>query len=470
MAEENSRAGDPRWRLGARVADEATLGGWVDHASVLAGDPLTLYVHSTLGAVEVTAYRLGHYDGAGARALWQAPRPIPASSQPPPVVDGDRMARCRWRDGIPLETAGWPPGTYVVRLRAAGRVHFVPLTIRSPSVAGKLVLVNATATYQAYNVWGGHCLYFDRATRHFEQRALRVSMDRPGDTSGARTLLLYEIAPIAAAERLGLDLAYLTSGDLDAGAGVLDGAAGVVSLGHDEYWSLGMRAAVESARDGGTNLVFMGANVMYWRIRFADNGRTVVCYKDSGLDPKGRTRTTTAKWRDDPYAAPEHLVTGQLYEAFPVQGAFVVHDPRFFGFAGLEVRTGSSVAGLCGTEVDRAYPIAGTPETLRVVGHSPVAGSQLRTYCDLTYYSTASGAGVVAFGSMLWSVAMRGAYPRYGIPESSSRFAIAVAENVLREAAIPRLGARRPAVANLHQIRASASTRTGSGGPLGSFG
>ena len=97
MAEENSRAGDPRWRLGARVADEETLGGWVDHASVLAGDPLTLYVHSTLGAVEVTAYRLGHYDGAGARALWQAPRPIPASSQPPPVVDGDRMARCRWR-------------------------------------------------------------------------------------------------------------------------------------------------------------------------------------------------------------------------------------------------------------------------------------------------------------------------------------------------------------------------------------
>ena len=57
------------WRLGARVADEETLGGWVDHASVLAGDPLTLYVHSTLGAVEVTAYRLGHYDGAGARAL-----------------------------------------------------------------------------------------------------------------------------------------------------------------------------------------------------------------------------------------------------------------------------------------------------------------------------------------------------------------------------------------------------------------
>jgi hypothetical protein len=47
----------------------------------------------------------------------------------------------------------------------------------------------------------------------------------------------------------------------------------VISLGHDEYWSPAMRHTVEGARDAGTNLAFLGANAVYWRVRFSGDHR-----------------------------------------------------------------------------------------------------------------------------------------------------------------------------------------------------
>lgn len=467
VAEENSRPGDREWHLSPRViAPTGMLSAYASHASARAGDAVAVYVDSRLGDVVVKAHRLGHYGGQGGRTVWRSGS-LPGRPQRPPVVDADHRARYTWEPTTVLDTTGWPAGTYLLTVTSGGQSHYVPLTIRSADVTGRLVVVNATATYQAYNTFGGYSLYFDGATRHFENRARKVSFDRPGDTSGARTLLLYEIGPIQAAERLGLDLAYLTSGDLDAGTPALAGAAGVVSLGHDEYWSRGMRAAVTSARDTGTNVGFLGANAMYWRVRFEDAGRTVVCFKDGSADPLGDTAEATVKWRDGPVPEPENALVGMLYEAFPVQGPFVVRDPGFFGFAGLGARAGLSVPGLCGTEVDRAYPIAGTPPTLQVVGHSPVTGEGIgTTFSDMTYYSTPSGAGVVAVGSMLWCPALRGAYARYGITAASTAFAAAVTDNLLRELATPRLGERRPARPDLDAVGASPSTRTGSGGPV----
>ena len=71
---------------------------------------------------------------------------------------------------------------------------------------------------------------------------------------------------------------------------MLAGAHGYVSLGHDEYWTPAMRRAVSDARDAGTNLAFLGANTMYWRIRLNERAtgpaRVVVGYRDDAhLDP-----------------------------------------------------------------------------------------------------------------------------------------------------------------------------------------
>ena len=64
-----------------------------------------------------------------------------------------------WRRTTTVRATGWLPGSYLVELTAGGKGHYIPLTVRSPGFAYRLVLVSETTTYQAYNQWGGYSLY-----------------------------------------------------------------------------------------------------------------------------------------------------------------------------------------------------------------------------------------------------------------------------------------------------------------------
>ncbi|GAB3447284.1 hypothetical protein GCM10027517_30870 [Phycicoccus ginsengisoli] len=465
VQDENRRAGTAAWRIAdAAMATDAQLAGWADRTSVLPGETFGLHVSSHVGAFTVTAYRLGWYGGTGGREVWQS-SPVAGRSGAASVLDAGRMVVTRWPLSLAVTTQGWPEGTYLLVLRAGGRARYVPVTVRSADTTGRLVLVNAVSTWQAYNAWGGYSLYHGPggATAN---RSLRVSYDRPYDGNGAQSLLNFEQAAIRWAERQGLDLAYLTSADLDRDGGLLTGARGVVSLGHDEYWSPGMRAAVEHTRDLGTNVAFLGANASYWRVRFEGGGRVLAGYKDAALDPQRWSRATTVHWRDQPDPDPENSLTGMLYECHPATGALVVRTPGYALFRGTGVRAGTRLAGLAGTEVDRAYPIAGTPRNLQVVAHSPVrCGPLRRTWSDMTYYTVPSGAGVVSTGTMLWVRALRGPDRGHGITAQGAAFVRTVTDNLFAAMAAGPMGPTEPAVPNLAGLHASPWTSTGTGAP-----
>jgi hypothetical protein len=427
-------------------------------------------VSSTDGDFTVRAFRIGWYGGKGGRQVWASPT-VPGRPQALPTLAPGRMVTTNWRPSLTVPTTGWPAGTYLLLLTAAnGRQKYVPMTVRSDSTRGRVVIVNAVTTYQAYNSWGGYSLY--KGPGHsFATRSYRVSFDRPYDGNGAEELMNFEHAAIMRAERSGLAPAYLTSRDLDADPAVLAGARGIISLGHDEYWSTRMRFAVTKARDAGTNLAFLGANAVYWRVRFEAGphgaGRVLVGYKSATTDPLKNQPDTTVKWRSRPDAEPENSLTGMLYECFPAQGAFVVYRPEFFLFAGTGARRGSSYPGLVGTEIDRAYPIAATPRDLEVVAHSPAAcGPRRHTFSDATYYTTRSGAGVFDTGSMLWVRALRGPDHKYGIGAASVSFARTVTDNLFAALAAGPMGRSHPSRSDLASIAASSSTSTGSGGPV----
>ena len=470
VAAENARQGTTDWQLAA-VADDATLSGFADRASVVAGEPVVLRVSSTAASWTATVYRLGFYAGAGARRVWASP-PVPGVRQAAPVIEpGNMVTAAAWTPSLSLDTGGWLPGSYLVTLvTSTGQGRHIPLTVRSDSFRGRLVLLSATTTYQAYNTWGGHSLYL--GPQGFDDRARRVSFDRPYDRDGARIPLGYEWPVIFLAERLGLDLWYATVVDLERGADAFAGARGLVSLGHDEYWSVPMRDSAEALRDRGVNLAFLGANAVYWRVRTAPSAlgpaRVVEGYKDAGADPvKGATSTTL--WRRSPNARPESTLVGMLYECFPADGALVVRDPDFFLFAGTGATRGSSYPGLVGTEIDRAYPAPLAPETLRVVAHSPVAcGTIGKTYSDMTYYTVPSGAGVVAVGTMNWRYGLETVpQPGTALTAASLAFATTVTENLFRAMAAGPMGLTRPATSNLAEIAPPVSTRTGTGGAVG---
>lgn len=465
LTAENAKSGTRAWKQpAAGAAGDDALAGFLSAPSARPGDALDLFVQSRLGSWTATAYRIGWYAGTGGRQVW-ASTPQPAVTQPAAQIRAGGEVYAPWHRSFTLDTATWPEGTYLVVLRAGGRWKDIPLTLRSDSTRGRLVMISATTTYAAYNAWGGYSLYKAPAGSGLG-RASTVSFHRPQDGNGASRYLSFEVTAQQRAERLHVPLAWLTSRDLET-PGILDGALGVVSLGHDEYWSVGMRAALVKARDAGTNVAFLGGNAIYWRIRFGAEGQSVISYKDAGVDPVRDSARTTTLWRRNPHPQPENTLVGMLYECFPAAGSLVVRDPGFFLFQGTGATAGTRYPGLEGPETDRAYPTAGTPATLQVVAHSPITcGPTKRTYADMTYYTAPSGAGVFATGTMNWVPALRGASARLGIDAAAAGFARTVTDNLLRAMAAGPMGSAHPAVPDLAGIHANPSTSTGTGGQL----
>jgi hypothetical protein len=361
---------------------------------------------------------------------------------------------------VTLSTAGWAEGPYLFRLQATdGSASFIPLLVRSASTEGKVVLAFSDLTWQAYNEWGGKSAYKDVDDSSFSKRSYAVSFDRPHSKGrGAGGYTSYEHPVVVIAQRTGVPLAYVNSSDVATTPGLLKGALGYISLGHDEYWTSAERDAVEAARDAGTNLGFLGANVSYWQVRLRDakSGphRIIDIYK-SGADPVDG-KNATLRYRD--LGRGENRLTGMLYECFPASGKYTVIDPGFFLFKGTGARKGTSYSELTAVEVDRAYPIATTPRPLRVVAKSRTTCGDSLTWSTSTYYTTKSGAGVFAAGTMGWVLKAMAK----NAPPATTKFVSRVTANLVRAMAQGPMGKTHPAQDNLDNMKLEKSNTTGS--------
>lgn len=438
-AAENAKAGMRNWQITHEGAAHA-IEGYTDQISALPGQPVRLYVSTTASSFTATAFRMGWYRGRQAREIWHSGRQNGHAQPIPGPTPGTYMIETNWQPSLVLRTAHWPEGDYLIRLSdASGDQRYVPLVLRSRSTAGKVVIVNAVTTWEAYNAWGGYDLYQSpgslTAPANFAHRSRIVSFDRPFEADGAALFLRDEQPLVAQAESLGLNLAYETSVDLDREPGLLAGAKAVISPGHDEYWSAGMRNEVTAALDHGTNVAFMGANEIYWQVRFTSSPlgdrRRIICFKDGAEDPLSATqpRYTTVQWREWPVSYPESLLVGVMYQCTPVNAPYVVADPSFWGFRGTGVQSGDSFAGLVGPEYDDVHP--DRPPNVHVIAHSPVVCGTNQSFSDAAYYTAPSGADVFAAGTMRWVCAME---LRCGVTTIDSRgqeFATAVTRNIL---------------------------------------
>ena len=459
-AAQERAAGTSRWHI-TDLGSPAAIEGFASRVSVLPGQSFRLYVSTTSASFRVQAFRMGWYHGTRARQVWQS-GPVRARHQPGRRVHWTtRTVTAPWHPSLTVSTAGWPPGAYLLRLDAAsGAQRYVPVTVRSPSTAGKVVLLLGTTTWQAYNQWGGYSLYGGPGGP--ADRAYAVSFDRPYDGNGATLFLAFDEPPIALAERTaGVPLAYETDNDIADHPSLLNGARAVISLGHDEYYSASMRAALLAARGAGTNLAFLGANAMFRHIRFASSplgpDRIVICYKEASLDPMygKHNAQTTQDWRYPPDPRPESVITGVFYECNPVSAPYVVYDPRSWIFAGTGVRKGTSFPGMVGPEYDRVNPAVPFPRPLEVLAHSPVDCGGVRSYSDSAYYTVPSGAGVFASGTMRWVCAMRGPSCGHGMTRAARAFADRATQNLLRAFAAGPAGRTHPARSNLAAVRPS---------------
>ena len=400
---------NPDWTIHTPGPEHA-IEGFADRVSVAPGQAVRLFVSTPAATWTATAFRLG----ADAREVWASP-PQPGHIQPPAIAQKPtNTVVAPWAPSLTVDTTGWDPGDYLLRLDTPDAQRYVPLTVRTPSNAGRVVIVNAVTTWQAYNQWGGYSLYKGPDGKRLD-RARAVSFDRPYEYNmrGAGQFLQFELGAVRVAEKSGIALGYATDLDLHTDPHLLNGARAMITLGHDEYWSTAMRAAATTARDHGVNLAFLGGNEVYRHIRLADTplgpNRLEINYKSFSDDPDSTTDPleATQDWRLPPHPRPESVLVGNTYKCFPGRAALVVADPTNWMLTGI-VHPGQTLPGVVGIEYSGVDLDAPTPRPIEVLFHSPVicGTTHQHDFADAIYYTTPSGAGVFESGTQDWVCGM----------------------------------------------------------------
>src|SRR5215470_4003179 len=447
--------GTTGWEI-SHPGPEHAIEGFANRTSVLSGEDVTLFVSTTAARYTVTAYRIGAYR-SGALQVWQSAEQ-PGSAQPAAAIMGaTHTVVAPWQPSLTIKTAGWQPGDYLLRLDGDNSAQqYVPLTVRQPSNTGRIVIVNAVTTWQAYNRWGGYSLYA-AATGRFEDRSRAVSFDRPyqaKDMLGAGDFLFFELPLVRFAEQSNLPLGYATDVDLHADPHLLDGARAIITLGHDEYWSAAMRHHATRARDRGVNLAFLGGNEIYRHIRFEPTptgpNRLEIDYKSFDEDPASKTDPldATPEWRSPPFPRPESVLLGNYYQCNPAHADLVVVDADNWLLRGI-VHDGQRLPGLVGNEYERVDLEVPTPRPIEVLFHSPVTCHGRPDFADVSYYTTSSGAAVFSTGTQYWICALAPSCDHDNGDAQAQQAITAITNRLLQTFAAGPAGTAHPALDNL---------------------
>lgn len=389
---ENRLAGSDAWEVTQHVTAHE-LEAYVSAASVTGGESLAVQVSTSVASsVGWQLFRLGYYGGHGARLVARddGVRVEPQPECPP--SDSTGLVECHWASAFRISIdPEWLSGYYLLKLtRADGFETTTPFVVRESTPRAPVLVQASTNTWQAYNRWGGTSLY------HLAQQ---VSYDRPyGTHDGAGRMVELEIWLVHWLEARGIDVAYTTDIDVDRDPGDLERRRLFVVSGHDEYWTLGERDAVEAARDAGVSLAFLSANTGYWRVRLepssaGDDRRIITCYKSSDGDPERHKPDATVRFRDPPYARPENQLTGLLYQLGDYPTATLplyVADESSWLFDGTALKNGDRVGVGLGGEWDEPADDENEPAGVDFVLSSPAldTAGQITTAAAALYEPT----------------------------------------------------------------------------------
>ena len=412
--------------------------GYPSRLSHLAGETVELHCSSRAATFSVTVTRQGaapevvhRIDGVAGQE-----HPVPVDAW---AVGAGWPVTCT----IPTD-ASWRSGAYLVTFRADGvdgpeaEAESDALFVIRPGGAGtqlgddRILLVLATNTYNAYNKWGGKCLYLGATQVSFRRPIERGFLARPADATGFdgrvaaiepggdpghERLLAYldeyryplwcasggfhnwEARFLRWAEATGFTVDVAVNSDLEEHPEVLDGVRLVLSVGHDEYWSSGMRDTLDAFVAAGGNHAIFSGNTSFWQVRLEDGGDTMVCFKgQAASDPvlgTDRQHLLTSCWSDPRIGRPETSTIGLTFTRGGYarigrgtprsSGAFTVYRPDHWAFEGTglcygdALGLGSYVVGYevdgCAYTLHQGLPVPthedGAPDGLEILATAP---------------------------------------------------------------------------------------------------
>ena len=449
------------------------ISGYTTKVSVLAGEEVNFKIHApNPWAIEI--YREGFYKGKNRDGkliyhigpLTRVIQPKFNFSQGTRTVDASN-----WRQTLSISTRGWKPGLYIARLKMGNDFGYVPFVIRSKNLRNKTVYIASFQTMQAYNNWGGYSAYKGQGESEptSGNRAHRVTFDRPYGAGSLKHFIDNELGIAQTVDRFGKNVAWVSDYDISQGVADVTKARLLVSSAHDEYWTVQNRKAYDRAIKNGTNLMNMGGNASYWRIRYKDdNGRlarSFYIYKyDKDPIEDSSPEQSTKLWRAEPGASPESLLTAAMYNhSASYCGATNDYKAKmiestWFGFAGTSVANNQIVPSIATHEMDQIIPRSSIPAKTQILMHSKFTcistdGVRRNQSYDMTYYTTQTNAAVFSTGTVAWGCLLtRLCAPKRGYRQESVKFAKAVTKNLLKALSAKDAALQFPAAYNVDVI------------------
>jgi len=486
ILDENALPGTTSWRISANTSTTA-IQGFANATNVQVGQNLDLYVDTKLPSYYVEAFRMGWYQGKGARLIYTTQRQR-GIAQPACPVDGYHMVSCyNWKiSAVMLVSPKFIPGDYLLKLVGSdGSSSYIPVTVWDPTSSSTYVVVNRSMIEQGWNTYGGFSFYqgtgpciIDNSSYPVCNRARVVSFDRPYDTgNGSSDFLTNEYPLVALMEKEGLDVSYITDITLSSYPHVLDHHKVLISLDHDEGWTYEERLALQTAQAHGLNAVFFGAAAMVRHDRLEPSilglNRQVVDFRNAYEDPlNGKApgmQITGNTWESPPASWSPLSQIGVQYSGYLAPNIFVpmiVSDAKSWVYQGTGLVNGSSLVNVIASDFDHVIPSPSEPPNLQVLSHSPVpvnegtASGQVwngNSYSDMVYFTNPiSHAGTIDTGNNVWvgdlNRCTTATYPTCPAPQL-----IAITNNILRLFGKGPAGLIEPSVSNLASIAPAGS-------------
>jgi len=352
------------------------------------------------------------------------------------VFTADAVANgCNWPATLTIDVdPTWRSGYYevVMEIDVGDKVRrdYAFFVVRpTPATPQRIVLALCTNTYHAYNDFGGPNLY-NGGTQVAMQRPMAagylfkppgkgrrvtgtgapdpqnaahvgyIQLNHLSGWAGSAGWPDWEMPFIEWAEREGFEIGVCANADLEHHPEILDNAHLYLSVGHDEYWSKGMRDTVEAFVARGGNAAFFSGNTSLWQVRLEGPDRDVMVgykgfYKNDPLMGTNREAEVTTFWSDVIVARPENHMTGVSFTRGGYHrigrnvtnglGGYTVHRPGHWIFEGTGLGYGDVLgagATVVGYECDGCvftyrdglpYPTGedGTPPTFEILGTCP---------------------------------------------------------------------------------------------------
>ena len=390
IREENAKPGTRDWMLTNTRVDPKTkyrcpwIEGYCSRTSVRAGETISFHVSTNpASSFTLEIFRLGHYGGDGGR-LMQKLGPFEGKMQTDPPVGPKRVRDCAWDACAEIKIpADWVSGVYVGKLTAEleGLQSYVIFIVRDDRRAD-FIFQCSDNTWNAYNRWPSHFALYDNGdTDWYWGGNVQVSFNRPYGkycqildaplSTGSGEFFLWEFPLAFWLESLGCDVTYISNLDTHLDPAGLLRTRGLLSVGHDEYWSIEMFNNVKAAVASGVNVAFLSGNAVCGRVLFDE--RTRAFERVGVFGPPGGTQEFQFM-KTLPHERPYANELIGAHSTGPVTGGadWTCVKPDHWLFAGTGMKKGDGIPGLVGWEYH------GDPADipgLEVVATSPTSSS-----------------------------------------------------------------------------------------------